>query len=148
MRRLILPSWEYAVQYLTMSWRLSIVFLNRSLRFHRQHLPVSWRGLISFLGPPSSNLQIPLKNLIAYDLLFPFLSLLDSLLGVQYGPAVDMWSLGCILGELLHENPILPGSKDEEQLDLIYSLCGTPTKETWPDRIEVSLTLGACFRNP
>ncbi|CAM9242451.1 unnamed protein product [Ascophyllum nodosum] len=55
----------------------------------------------------------------------------------MYGPAVDMWSLGCILGELLHENPILPGSKDEEQLDLIYSLCGTPTKETWPDRIEL-----------
>ncbi|CAN0265322.1 unnamed protein product, partial [Laminaria digitata] len=55
----------------------------------------------------------------------------------RYGPAVDMWSVGCILAELLYESPILPGTHEQEQLNLIYSLCGTPTDESWPDRAEV-----------
>jgi serine/threonine protein kinase len=29
-----------------------------------------------------------------------------------YGPAIDMWSLGCILGELLLRNTMFPGSTD------------------------------------
>ena len=33
----------------------------------------------------------------------------ELLLGTQsYGPAVDMWSAGCIFAELLHGKPILP----------------------------------------
>lgn len=44
-----------------------------------------------------------------------------------------MWSVGCILGELLHESPILPGTNEHEQVDMIYSLCGTPTDGSWPD---------------
>eukprot|EP00752_Nemacystus_decipiens_P003348 g3096.t2 len=55
----------------------------------------------------------------------------------RYGPAVDMWSVGCILAELLYESPILPGTHEKEQLNLIYSLCGTPTDESWPDRKEL-----------
>lgn len=60
----------------------------------------------------------------------------------QYGPAVDMWSVGCILAELLYESPILPGTHEKEQLNLIYSLCGTPTDESWPDRTEVRILGG------
>jgi serine/threonine protein kinase len=30
----------------------------------------------------------------------------------KYGPAVDLWSVGCIFAELLYGKPILPG-KDE-----------------------------------
>ncbi|CAN0047104.1 unnamed protein product [Sphacelaria rigidula] len=48
-----------------------------------------------------------------------------------------MWSVGCILAELLHGQPILPGTTEVEQLDLIFSLCGTPTDESWPDRSQV-----------
>lgn len=37
----------------------------------------------------------------------------ELLLGAtKYGPAVDMWSVGCIFAELLHGKPIFPG-KDE-----------------------------------
>lgn len=50
-----------------------------------------------------------------------------------------MWSVGCILAELLYESPILPGTHEQEQLNLIYSLCGTPTDESWPDRAEVRM---------
>lgn len=42
----------------------------------------------------------------------------ELLLGTtKYGPAVDMWSVGCIFAELLHGKPIFPG-KDE-----VCSIC-------------------------
>ncbi|CAN0391874.1 unnamed protein product, partial [Discosporangium mesarthrocarpum] len=50
----------------------------------------------------------------------------------QYGPAVDMWSIGCILAELLLKVPLLPGKTDMEQLHLIFSLLGTPNAHNWP----------------
>lgn len=37
----------------------------------------------------------------------------EMLFGAQYyGPMVDMWSAGCILGELLIRRPLFPGSSD------------------------------------
>jgi len=50
----------------------------------------------------------------------------------QYGPAVDMWSVGCIFAELLTRRPILPGKNEFEQIDLIFKTFGTPTEQTWP----------------
>lgn len=57
----------------------------------------------------------------------------ELLLGVEkYGPEVDIWSIGCILGELFFKKPILKGVNDFDQLDIIFHLCGTPTPSTWP----------------
>lgn len=37
----------------------------------------------------------------------------ELLLGAtKYGPAVDMWSVGCIFAELLNGKPILPGKNE------------------------------------
>jgi len=52
--------------------------------------------------------------------------------GTQYGPAVDMWSVGCIFAELLYGKPILPGKSEPEQLTKIFELCGTPDELSWP----------------
>ncbi|XP_022140643.1 probable serine/threonine-protein kinase At1g54610 [Momordica charantia] len=49
----------------------------------------------------------------------------------QYGAEVDLWSAGCILGELYGGNPILPGKTEVEQLHKIFKLCGSPSKECW-----------------
>jgi len=58
----------------------------------------------------------------------------ELLLGaVQYGPAIDMWSVGCILAELLTKRAIFPGKNEIDQLDLIFKLCGTPNEDVWPD---------------
>lgn len=58
----------------------------------------------------------------------------ELLLGaVNYGPAIDMWSAGCILGELLAKKPLFPGHDEIDQLGLIYKLCGTPSEENWPE---------------
>ncbi|KAL6583105.1 Cyclin-dependent kinase C-1 [Orobanche minor] len=57
----------------------------------------------------------------------------ELLLGAtKYGPAVDMWSVGCIFAELLYGKPILPGKNETEQLNKIFELCGTPDELTWP----------------
>ncbi|GAU97291.1 hypothetical protein RvY_08614 [Ramazzottius varieornatus] len=46
--------------------------------------------------------------------------------------AVDMWSLGCIFGELLLYKPLLPGKTEIHQLSLIVDLLGNPTEALWP----------------
>ena len=76
------------------------------------------------------------------------------LLQREYGPSIDVWSIGCVLGELLsmqrsvcasrHDRePLFPGDscfplsakhsdsyKSEfDQLNMIFDLLGTPTKE-------------------
>jgi len=55
----------------------------------------------------------------------------EILLGAtNYGFGVDMWSVGCILGEMLHGKPIFPGQSTMNQLEKIMELTGMPTEET------------------
>lgn len=57
----------------------------------------------------------------------------ELLLGAKtYGPAVDMWSVGCIFAELLTNKTLLPGRGELDQLRLIFEMFGTPTDDTWP----------------
>jgi len=53
--------------------------------------------------------------------------------GVQYGPAIDMWSAGCILAELLVGRAIFPGKNEIDQLELIFKFCGTPHDQGWSE---------------
>lgn len=56
----------------------------------------------------------------------------ELLLGAtHYGVAVDLWSAGCILGELYAGKPILPGKTEVEQLHKIFKLCGSPSEDYW-----------------
>jgi cyclin-dependent kinase 8/11 len=66
----------------------------------------------------------------------------ELLLGTKhYTPAIDIWSIGCILGEMLLGVPLFKGvekSKDgklvfeEDQFEKICFLLGCPKKEDWP----------------
>ncbi|KAJ9365486.1 kinase-like domain-containing protein [Paecilomyces variotii] len=57
----------------------------------------------------------------------------ELLLGAdKYGPEIDMWSIGCIFGELLTTEPLLQGKNEVEQLSKIFALTGPPTQQTWP----------------
>ena len=46
-----------------------------------------------------------------------------------YTKSIDIWSVGCILGELLLRCPLLPGTSAENQLELIFDFVGTPGDE-------------------
>jgi mitogen-activated protein kinase 7 len=41
-----------------------------------------------------------------------------------------MWSVGCILAELLGGKPIFKGRDYVDQLNLILNMLGTPTEDT------------------
>ncbi|KAK3679504.1 hypothetical protein LTR78_001065 [Recurvomyces mirabilis] len=57
----------------------------------------------------------------------------ELLLGAkEYGACIDVWSLGCIFGELLLKRPVLQGQNEVDQLGLIFDLCGLPSEENWP----------------
>ncbi|OAL43594.1 Pkinase-domain-containing protein [Pyrenochaeta sp. DS3sAY3a] len=57
----------------------------------------------------------------------------ELLLGAStYGTEVDMWSVGCVFGELLAKQPVLQGKNEVEQLSLIFGLCGLPSETSWP----------------
>jgi cell division cycle 2-like protein len=57
----------------------------------------------------------------------------ELLLGTTtYGTEIDMWSIGCIFGELLAKTPLMQGKNEVDQLSLIFTLCGLPTEKTWP----------------
>ncbi|PPQ98560.1 hypothetical protein CVT24_004051 [Panaeolus cyanescens] len=54
-----------------------------------------------------------------------------------YGPEVDMWSAGCIMLELFTKKPIFQGNDEIHQLEVIFSILGTPTIERWPDVVHL-----------
>ena len=69
---------------------------------------------------------------------------------MEYGPASDCWSCGCVIAELWLLRPLFRGKLDGEhgesssssssssdsseldQLGKIFMHCGTPTEENWP----------------
>ncbi|KAF7642659.1 hypothetical protein LDENG_00253480, partial [Lucifuga dentata] len=53
----------------------------------------------------------------------------EVILGSRYGMPIDMWSLGCILAELLTGYPLLPGEDEADQLACIMELLSVPSQK-------------------
>ncbi|XP_052338122.1 cyclin-dependent kinase 11B-like isoform X7 [Oncorhynchus keta] len=57
----------------------------------------------------------------------------ELLLGAkEYSTAVDMWSVGCIFGELLTQKPLFPGKSEIDQINKIFKDLGSPSEKIWP----------------
>lgn len=50
----------------------------------------------------------------------------------RYTPAVDMWGIGCVFGEMFKRSPILMGKTDLNQAQIIFDLVGSPNDQTMP----------------
>ncbi|BAE55122.1 unnamed protein product [Aspergillus oryzae RIB40] len=50
----------------------------------------------------------------------------------RYTTAIDMWGVGCVFGEMFKGKPILAGTSDLNQAQLIFNLVGTPSEENMP----------------
>jgi len=57
------------------------------------------------------------------------------MLSTHYTSAVDVWSVGCILAELILRRPLFPGKHNYDQLERIFAVLGTPSKEA-TDKIQ------------
>lgn len=49
----------------------------------------------------------------------------------EYTTAIDLWSVGCILAEMLMGKPLFPGSDYHNQLALIIDVLGTPNVDDY-----------------
>ena len=54
----------------------------------------------------------------------------ELLFTLQYTPAIDIWSIGCIFAEVVTGKPLFPGKNVVHQLDLMTDLLGTPSMDT------------------
>jgi cyclin-dependent kinase len=57
----------------------------------------------------------------------------DVLMGSRkYSTPVDIWSVGCIFAEMANGRPLVAGTSEQDQLDRIFRLLGTPTQAEYP----------------
>lgn len=47
----------------------------------------------------------------------------------NYGTHIDVWSVGCVIAELMLGQPIFPGESGVDQLVEIIKILGTPQRE-------------------
>lgn len=143
-----------AVEFLHDHW-----ILHRDLKTsnilmnNRGEIKLADFGMARFCGDP------PPENLTQLVVTLWYRSP-ELLLGATtYDSSIDMWSIGCIFGELLTKGPLLQGKNEVDELSKvshasspqaagkkpdtlsaiaqltskqIFELCGIPTEETWP----------------
>lgn len=50
----------------------------------------------------------------------------EVIIGIKYDTGIDMWSLGCIIGELITGKPLFPGETELEILWMMAEIMGSP----------------------
>merc|ERR1719204_1735694 len=50
----------------------------------------------------------------------------------RYTTAIDMWSVGCVMGEMFARHPIFQADLDIHMLDVIEDTCGSFDEQIWP----------------
>lgn len=55
-----------------------------------------------------------------------------------YGSSSDIFAIGCVFAELFLGMPIFPGQSELHQVETIFKILGTPTKESWREGYELA----------
>lgn len=126
-----------AVQYLHSRWIIHRdIKLSNLLYTSRGRLKLADFGLARTLSYPSRNDLTPTVVTLWYRA--P-----ELLLGTSvYSFSVDVWSIGCILGELLLYEPVFSADNDLDQILAIFAILGAPSEKIYPD-----LTSLNCIKN-
>ncbi|GAB1320794.1 cyclin-dependent kinase [Madurella fahalii] len=114
------------VSYLHDNWILHRDLKTSNLLLNnRGQLKIADFGMARYVGDPPPKLTQLVVTL--------WYRAPELLLGAtRYTSAIDMWSMGCIFGELLTREPLLQGRNEVDELTKIFELCGVPTEESWP----------------
>lgn len=67
------------------------------------------------------------SRLIYFHYIFIDLLIIEHMKG--YTKSIDIWSVGCILAEMLSNRPIFPGKHYLDQLNHILGILGSPSEE-------------------
>lgn len=62
-----------------------------------------------------------------------------------YDFSVDMWSFGCVIGELITGEILFQGKSELDQLNKIFQTIGTPTTEIWLNLHTLKFTKNIVF---
>lgn len=69
-----------------------------------------------------------------------------------YDFGVDMYAVGCVLGEMINHCPVFPGTNDIDQLTRVMSAFGNPDESMWPGVSKLpdydKITLPKCQPTP
>ena len=103
--------------------------IHRDLKSHNllmsnDRLKIADFGLSKFIGYPDSPVTPTVQTL--------WYRAPELLVGGRYNDKIDVWSVGCIFGELINGLPIFQGANQIDQLWKIFRVLGTPTQQTWP----------------
>lgn len=114
------------VSYLHTNWIIHRDLKTSNLLLNnRGQLKIADFGMARYFGDPA-----PKMTQLVVTLWYRAPELL---LGAEkYSTPVDMWSVGCIFGELLTKEPLLQGKNEVDELSKIFELCGIPTEVSWP----------------
>jgi cyclin-dependent kinase len=75
---------------------------------------------------------IPVKN-FTHEVVTLWYRAPDILMGSKdYNTSVDIWSVGCIFAEIVTKKPLFPGKNEDDQLNKIFKIRGTPNPDDWP----------------
>lgn len=108
-----------AVDYLHSNWILHRDLKTSNLLMNnRGQMKVADFGMARYYGDPPPKLTQLVVTL--------WYRAPELLLGAEkYGAEIDLWSIGCIFGELLTKNPLLQGKNEVDQLSKV-SICQNP----------------------
>ncbi|KAM3505331.1 hypothetical protein MY10362_003034 [Beauveria mimosiformis] len=122
----LLQQLTVGVAYLHENWILHRDLKTSNLLLNnRGQLKIADFGMARYVGDPAPKLTQLVVTL--------WYRAPELLLGAKtYDTAVDMWSVGCVFGELIAREPLLQGTNEADQVTKIFELCGVPTEDSWP----------------
>ena len=108
-----------AVKYLHDNWMIHRDLKMSNLLYNSKgQLKLADFGLARFYGSPRKPMTPKVVTL--------WYRAPELLLGNDtYGPEVDLWAAGCILGEWIDQKPLMPGKDEADQIDHIFRLLGS-----------------------
>lgn len=65
-----------------------------------------------------------------------------------YSTAVDIFAVGCIMAELYELRPLLPGTGEVDQLQIVLQLLGPLNVETWVEGVNLAIRRGIYHLSP
>jgi len=105
--------------------------LHRDLK--PQNLLIDRKGKIKLADFGLARAFAPPINTLTHEIVTLWYRAPEVLLGcTRYSCGVDIWSIGCIIAEMVTRSPLLPGDSEIDQIFRIFRLLGTPNEDLWP----------------
>ncbi|XP_065583632.1 cyclin-dependent kinase 1-like [Artemia franciscana] len=120
----------------------AILFCHRRRVVHRdlkpQNLLIDDKGVIKIADFGLARaFSIPVR-VYTHEVVTLWYRAPEVLLGAQrYSCPVDMWSIGCIMAEMVTKRPLFQGDSEIDQLYRIFRVLRTPTDDIWPGVTEL-----------